>query len=67
MKIGFEEGRNLGSHEVLVTAASRAGLNASDVTAYLASNEDRDHVLSTALQWQSKGVNGVPFFTFNDR
>mmetsp|Transcript_2397 Transcript_2397/g.3153 ORF Transcript_2397/g.3153 Transcript_2397/m.3153 type:complete len:213 (-) Transcript_2397:44-682(-) len=64
----FEEEKNIGSLDVLLSAAVQAGLDESKVKEYLESEEDKDFVKKEALHViQEFGVSGVPFFVFNDK
>lgn len=66
-KAYFEQGKNLGSTDVLAGIAKDAGLDEDQVRAYLQGKEDLDWVLNMDRQWKEKQVDGVPFFIFNDK
>jgi predicted DsbA family dithiol-disulfide isomerase len=66
-KANFEEGRNVGDHAVLLDIAERAGLNRSVIASLLASDADRDLVIAEIQAAQQMGVNGVPFFIFDQQ
>ena len=63
----FIEGANLTDKTVLADAGERAGLEREALEAYLASDEDRDLILRGDVGARQAGVNGVPFFIFNNR
>jgi predicted DsbA family dithiol-disulfide isomerase len=63
----FIDGRDLTSREALKEVATGAGLSAEDVDAALASSEARAHVESEDQASRDIGVQGVPFFIFNQR
>jgi predicted DsbA family dithiol-disulfide isomerase len=66
-KANFEEGRNIGDHEVLLDIAEKAGLQRSVIAALLASDADSSVILSEIDAAQRMGVNGVPFFIFDQQ
>lgn len=61
-KANFEEGRNVGDHAVLLDIAGRCGVNRDVIASLLASEADKDTVLSEIDAAQQMGVTGVPFF-----
>jgi predicted DsbA family dithiol-disulfide isomerase len=66
-RANFEEGRNVGDHSVLLDIAEKAGLDRSVTASLLASDADRDLVLAEIHAAQQMGVNGVPFFIFDQQ
>lgn len=66
-KANFEEGRNVGDHEVLLDIAEKVGLQRSVIAALLASDADNGVILSEINAAQRMGVNGVPFFIFDQQ
>lgn len=66
-KANFEEGRNVGDHAVLLEIAERSGLDRAVIASLLASDADRDTVLAEIDAAQQIGVNGVPFFIFDQQ
>ena len=66
-KANFEEGRNVGDHEVLLDIAEKAGLERSVIAALLASDADRELLVSEIDAAQQMGVSGVPFFIFDQQ
>jgi predicted DsbA family dithiol-disulfide isomerase len=66
-KAYFEEGRNVGDHAVLLDIAQKAGLDRDVIAALLASDADRDLMLAEIEAAQKIGVNGVPFFIFDQQ
>jgi predicted DsbA family dithiol-disulfide isomerase len=63
----FLEGKDLTRVEVLSELAERAGIARAEAEAYLLSDEDRDAVAEADEQARRMGVEGVPFFIFNER
>jgi len=64
----FEEEKNLGSLDVLVTAGVEAGLEKEQLVSYLKSDDEKDLVINQAERIRQEfGVDGVPFFIFNDK
>ncbi|WP_454849411.1 DsbA family oxidoreductase [Rhizobium binxianense] len=66
-KANFEEGRNIGDQAVLLDIAEKAGLDRAVIASLLASDADRDLVLAEIDAAQKMGVNGVPFFIFDQQ
>lgn len=66
-KANFEEGRNVGDHAVLLDIAEQSGLDRAVIASLLASDADRDTVLAEIDAAQQIGVNGVPFFIFDQQ
>ncbi|KQV27683.1 disulfide bond formation protein DsbA [Rhizobium sp. Root1203] len=66
-KANFEEGRNVGDRAVLLDIAEKAGLDRSVTASLLASDADSDLVLAEIQAAQQMGVNGVPFFIFDQQ
>jgi len=63
----FLRGRDLTSDEVLVELAASAGLDAGETAAFLASDALRQEVGADERMARDIGVDGVPFFIFNQR
>lgn len=63
----FLNGRDTGSREVLLEIAGNVGLGATEVSAYLNSDDDIDKVYDENTRAHRMGVNGVPAFVFNGR
>jgi predicted DsbA family dithiol-disulfide isomerase len=63
----FEEGANIGDHAVLAGAAGDAGMDASVVSALLATDADSDAVRAEVAVAQRMGVTGVPCFVIEGR
>ncbi|MFB2566229.1 DsbA family oxidoreductase [Rhizobium sp. IMFF44] len=66
-KANFEQGRNVGDHAVLLDIAEEAGLDRSVISTLLASEADRDLIIGEIDAAQKIGVNGVPFFIFDQQ
>ena len=58
----FEEGRDIGDHEVLADIADSAGMDAAVVAKLLASTADAEDIRQMDSQFRQMGVTGVPAF-----
>jgi predicted DsbA family dithiol-disulfide isomerase len=67
MDLYFTEGADLTNHSVLVQAATDVGLDAEDVRAALASDQDVAEVEQEALSAKEAGIEGVPMFIFGGK
>jgi predicted DsbA family dithiol-disulfide isomerase len=63
----FLEGRHLGDRAVLADVAAACGMEREAVLHYLESTADAATVRGGADAARRRGINGVPFFIFNDR
>lgn len=63
----FIEGEFIASDEVLLNKAVKVGLNAEEVQEVLDSNTFEQEVRADFHQAQAIGVQGVPFFVFNNK
>lgn len=63
----FVHGINMADHASLAAAASRAGMNAEQVKADLASEKDSELVAKQAQAASASGIGGVPFFVFGGK
>lgn len=63
----FLEGADLSSAETLADIAQQAGLDREEAAAYLASSTDRELIEEQDRRARTIGVEGVPFFIFNQR
>jgi predicted DsbA family dithiol-disulfide isomerase len=63
----FAEGRDLSDSGTLVRVAESGGLDRKEAEAALADEELRRAVAEEESKARAMGVNGVPFFVFNDR
>jgi predicted DsbA family dithiol-disulfide isomerase len=66
-KAHFTDGVDLNDHGQLVACAVAAGLEAAEVRAYLASDQGADEVRSSQREAGQLGVQGVPFYVFDER
>jgi predicted DsbA family dithiol-disulfide isomerase len=64
MELYFRDGGDLTDTDVLVQAAADCGLDAGDVRARLATDEDVALVSARAKEASDKGISGVPTFVF---
>lgn len=63
----FFEGRDFTDRETLSELAQRAGMGAEDARRYLDSDQDRALIVEQDEHARRIGVEGVPFFIFNQR
>ncbi len=63
----FVEGRFIGSLDVLVEIAVAAGLDGDAVRRHLSDPATREAVSQADAQARRMGINGVPFFIFNQK
>ncbi|PYE86849.1 DsbA family oxidoreductase [Phyllobacterium leguminum] len=63
----FEQGLNIGDHEVLVDAASASGMDGQIVASLLATDADRESVLQEIETAHRIGVQGVPCFIIDQK
>ncbi len=67
MDLYFTEGADLTNRAVLVQAAADVGLDAEDVRAALASDQDVAEVEQEAQSAKEAGIEGVPCFIFGGK
>jgi len=67
MDLYFTEGADLTNHAVLVQAAADVGLDAEDVRAALASDQDVAQIEREAQAAKEAGIEGVPCFIFGSK
>ncbi len=63
----FLEGSDLTSIDTLADLAERAGIPRDQAMRYVQSDEDRDFISKEDHHARSIGVEGVPFFVFNQK
>ena len=63
----FVEGADLSDKETLADIAQQAGINRDEAAAYLATDADRELIEEQDRRARATGVEGVPFFIFNQR
>ncbi len=66
-KAYFTDGVNLNDREQLVACAAAVGMDATAVREYLASDQGLSEVQRSQREAGQIGVQGVPFYVFNDR
>ena len=66
-KAHFEEGQNIDDSEVLIQVAKSIGLDAAEVEGILKSDSFAYEVKQDEMEARNIGVNGVPFFVFEDK
>jgi predicted DsbA family dithiol-disulfide isomerase len=63
----FVNGVDLSDRTNLAKAAARAGMNAAQVSADLASDKDEELIARQAQAASASGIGGVPFFVFANK
>ena len=63
----FLEGADLSDRQTLADIAQQAGMDRDEAAAYLASDADRELIEEQDRRARAIGVEGVPFFIFNQR
>jgi predicted DsbA family dithiol-disulfide isomerase len=66
-KAYFVDGADITDPETLASVAAQAGLDREKVSAYLASDTDRDAIQQADIDARNAVVGGVPFFIFDQR
>ena len=66
MRAYQSDGANVANHDTLVALAAQAGLDETDVKEALASGAFADAVEADFARARAYGVNGVPFFVFDE-
>ncbi len=61
----WNEGRDVGDHQVLADIAASQGMNREKVSMALTSDQDKQEVLAETTQAQKMGVTGVPTYIIN--
>lgn len=64
MELYFRDGGDLTDPDVLVQAAAECGLDAADIRARLATDQDVEEVSAQAQEAADKGISGVPTYVF---
>ena len=64
-KAHFEDGLDVGNHEVLADLAQEIGLDRMEALEVLASSRFADQVRADELEGQALGITSVPYFVFN--
>lgn len=63
----FEQGEDIGSHDVLVDAAGEAGMDTDIVRDLLSKDADRDLIAREDAMAREIGIQGVPSFVINSQ
>ncbi|WP_230969535.1 DsbA family oxidoreductase [Nitrogeniibacter aestuarii] len=63
----FEGGRNIGDPKVLAMIAQLAGVQDKELAEWLEGDDAEDEVMEVYKQVKSLGIQGVPFFVFNQQ
>ncbi|MGG1664245.1 DsbA family oxidoreductase [Brevibacillus sp. NRS-1366] len=67
LKAFFTDSLHLGDHQVLAQLAAEIGLDREKTLAMLAGDEYTEQVQADKQKGANLGINGVPFFVFNDK
>ncbi|MDC8774366.1 DsbA family oxidoreductase [Roseateles albus] len=67
LKAYFTDGKNPGSHAVLLEAAVGVGLDGTAASALLASDSLAEEVREAEAFWQAQGISSVPAIIINQR
>lgn len=63
----FQQGRDIGALDVLLDIARAAGLDAEAMKIHLQDGMAMEQVIADNQWARMQGINGVPFFIFNDK
>lgn len=63
----YTQGKNIGDIETLIQIGESAGLNADEIRTMLQTNTYENEVKQDQHKAQDLGINGVPFFVFNNK
>jgi predicted DsbA family dithiol-disulfide isomerase len=63
----FTDGKNTADHQTLIQLGSEIGIDQSETSTVLASNEYADDVNKDIYEAQQVGVRGVPFFVLGEK
>ena len=63
----YTQGKDIGDTEILVEIGESAGLHADEIRNMIQSNEYLREVRIDQLRGEQLGVQGVPFFVFNNK
>src|SRR5690606_12613481 len=63
----FLEGKNITDNDLLADIAARHGFDRDAALALIADENENDTTKAMALSASQQGINGVPFFIFNNQ
>ncbi len=63
----FTDGKNTADHQTLVQLGSEIGMDATEISTVLSSDEFTDEVNQDIYEAQQVGVRGVPFFVLGEK
>jgi predicted DsbA family dithiol-disulfide isomerase len=63
----FSDGREVADHDVLADLAAEVGLDRKAAAAFLATDDEADHVRAEREEAYSNGINAVPTFIVEDQ
>lgn len=66
-QVYFSDGTSIADHDVLINAATEAGLARDEVEEVLNSDKYHDDVLRDETTAQQSGIHAVPFFVINNK
>ncbi|GEL76430.1 DsbA family oxidoreductase [Tenuibacillus multivorans] len=67
MRAYFTDGQNVGDHNVLADLAEEVGLNREEALEVLKTSKHKREVANNQQEAMQIGVQGVPFFVFNEK
>ena len=62
----FQDGKNIGDHDVLCDIGEKAGLDRHEITEVLNNGLYKDRLDSALLEVKERGISAVPTFIFSD-
>lgn len=63
----FEDGEDIGSHNILAAAAAEAGMDADIVRTLLSNDADKELIQQEDMLAREMGISGVPSFVINSK
>jgi predicted DsbA family dithiol-disulfide isomerase len=63
----FEQGKDIGQHDILLAAAQEVGLDDAETRAFLAGDEGRQEIAANDVAARQLGISGVPCFIVDRR
>jgi len=66
-KAFFTDGRDIGDIETLIDIGVNSGLERDILTSLFQEDRDREAIQQRAMQAAGMGINGVPFYIFNNQ
>lgn len=66
-QVYFSNGESIANHQVLIKAATEAGLDKDQVSSVLESDKYKTEVQADEMEAQQLGIHGAPFFVINNK